>query len=201
MSNFTQKNTFVGKFCPHVTHPHGGDAQSEPANYVEACRQIMDYVTEANAKMSREVFMSVAKPYIKEILTAGHGMCDTCINVFTFDKVSTAVSLAPISELRQVLKHYSKLVDFCKAAPEKAMEHSYSQQSLHDVKRVKRAFRSRQHLGDKLYPFVMHLAGPQLACTITAMILDMPEAERLPVLKYWFMLKIQVRKAEQMVVE
>lgn len=33
------------------------------------------------------------------------------------------------------------------------------------------------------------------------MVLDLPDAERLPVLKYWFMLKIQVKKAEQMIAE
>ena len=203
MSIFAQNVTNVGKFCPHVTLPQGTDSHMEPANsnYVETCRWVMASITEANPEKSREVFLTVAKPYIKDILTAGHGMCNHCINVFTFDKVSAAASLAPISELRQVLKDHAKLVDFCKSAPDRAMEHSYSELCLHDVKKVKRAFRSRQHLGDKLYPFVMHLAGPQHACTITAMILDMPEAERLPVLKYWFMLKIQVKKAEQMIAE
>ena len=128
MLNFTQKVTNMGKFCPHVTLPQGTDSISEPANsnYVGTCRWVMANITEANPEKSRDVFMTVAKPYIKDILTAGHGMCNHCINVFTLDNVSAAVSLAPISELRLVLKDYAKLVDFCKSAPERAMEHSYS---------------------------------------------------------------------------
>ena len=118
----------MGKFCPHVTLPQGTYSHMEPANstYVGTCRWVMASITEANPEKSREVFLTVAKPFIKDILTAGHGMCNHCINVFTFDNVSATVSLAPISELRQVLKDHAKLVEFCKSAPDRAMEHSYS---------------------------------------------------------------------------